>query len=114
MDHHPPTLSQTLITPPLPTWRHPHTHAAIGNEGSLEQVCAQGKNMSRHVVQADGWQLVAFDKGTRFPTYGYETSSAGKPLVLEVDTTTARAGEGAGVLLTYTRGKTGYGNATVT
>ena len=70
--------------------------------------------MSRYVVASEGWEVVGFDKGTRYPTYGYETTTPGKPLVLELDTTTTRAGEGAGVVLTYTKGKTGYGNATVT
>ena len=84
-----------------------------GNEASAGQVCAQGKNMSTYVVQSDGWQLVAYDKGTKYPTYGYETTSTGKPLVFEVDTTTPDARRGAGVILTYTKQQSGIGRARV-
>jgi hypothetical protein len=84
-----------------------------GNEASMQQVCAQGKNMSRHVVSSDSWSVVAFDKGTRFPTFGYESSTPGKPLVLEVDTTSPIPGGSAGVVLTYTKGKEGYGRGKI-
>ncbi|KAI8475679.1 MAG: SGNH hydrolase-type esterase domain-containing protein [Monoraphidium minutum] len=83
------------------------------NEASMAQVCAQGKNMSRYVVQDDGWKMTAFDKGTKYPTFGFETSTPGTPLVIEAST----AGSGtrpASVMITYTKAKAGFGNAKVT
>jgi hypothetical protein len=86
-----------------------------GNEASMQQVCAQGKNMTKYVEQSAGWSIVAFDKGTKYPTYGYETTTPGAPLVLEVDTTPKPpAAHAAGVVLTYTKAKSGFGDATVT
>jgi len=80
----------------------------------MQQVCAQGKNMSQYVLNSDSWQVVAFDKGTKYPTFGYETTSPGKPLVLQVDTTSPIPGGSAGVVVTYTKGKDGYGRAKIT
>jgi hypothetical protein len=80
----------------------------------MQQVCAQGKNMSQYVVADDSWSIVSFDKGTRFPTYGYETTAPGVPLVLQVDTTSPNPNVGAGVILSYTKAQTGFGTAKIT
>lgn len=48
----------------------------------MAQVCAQGKNMTNHVIADDGWAVVPFDKGTRYPTFGYEVSNRMGPGVL--------------------------------
>ncbi|KAI8469583.1 MAG: SGNH hydrolase-type esterase domain-containing protein [Monoraphidium minutum] len=87
------------------------------NEAGREQVCAQGKEMKDYVASSDGWSLVEYDgPGMKYPTYGYETTQTGKPLVLQVDTTTpgGPAGAAAGVVLTYTKAQTGFGNAKIT
>lgn len=44
-------------------------------------MCAQGKNMSSYVAKSAGWAVVAYDKGTKYPTYGFETTTQGAPLV---------------------------------
>jgi hypothetical protein len=80
----------------------------------MQQVCAQGKNMSQYVVSDASWSVVPFDKGTRFPTFGYETTTPDAPLVLEVDTTSPQPDVGAGVILTYTKAKEGFGTAKIT
>ncbi len=81
-----------------------------GNEGASSQVCAQGKSLSKFIVASAGWELVAFDKGGKFPTFGYETTAAGEPLILEVDTTgTGDAKRGRGVAVTYTKAQSGFG-----
>ncbi|KIZ07114.1 hypothetical protein MNEG_0835 [Monoraphidium neglectum] len=85
-----------------------------GNEGSKDQICAQGKSMTRFVIASQGWAVVSYDDGGQhFPTFGYETTTPGVPLVLQVDTTTP-AGGVRGVVLTYTKAKTGFGDAQVT
>ena len=60
--------------------------------------------------------MVPYSDGAgRFPTYGYETSVKGAPLVLQVDTSKgALPGSALGVVLTYTKAQSGYGNAKVT
>jgi hypothetical protein len=80
----------------------------------MEQICAQGKNMSEFVKSSIGWNLVSYDGGKGFPTWGYETTTPAQPMVLQVDTTTANATQGAGVVITYTRAGRGIGAAKVT
>ncbi|GBF91596.1 hypothetical protein Rsub_04336 [Raphidocelis subcapitata] len=85
-----------------------------GNEASLQQMCAQGKNMSTYVAESAGWAVVPYDKGTKYPTFGFETATPGAPLVLELDTTASPPANASGVILTYTKAHTGFGNAKVT
>lgn len=80
----------------------------------MSQICAQGKNMSQLVVKSDSWQMVPFTEGTRFPTFGYETSTPGAPLTFEVDTTVGGVRGGTpGVIITHTKAQSGLGTATV-
>ncbi|GBF91603.1 hypothetical protein Rsub_04343 [Raphidocelis subcapitata] len=85
-----------------------------GNEGSTDQTCAQGKNMTAYVKNSIGWAIIPFEDNAKYPTFGYETTTVGAPLVLEVDTTkSVNKSAGAGVVISYTKGKTGYGNMTI-
>lgn len=84
-----------------------------GNEAASKQVCAQGHNFTELVVSSDGWQLVPFSDGTRYPTFGYETVTPGAPLVIEVDTRGATPDTAAGVVITYTKAQTGFGTAKI-
>lgn len=114
----------SVIPPPGPAWgrapqrrpfpQRPALQTPAGNEASKQQTCAQGKNLTKYVVSDSSWAVVPFDKGTRFPTFGYETATVGAPLVLEVDTAAGAGPGGAGVVLTYTRANSGMGNTTVT
>jgi hypothetical protein len=81
----------------------------------MDQTCAQGRNMTRYVVGDAGWTLTTYLNGNKYPTYGYETTTLGNPLTFEVDTSSpGPVGAGTSVMLTYTKAKAGYGNATVT
>lgn len=56
-----------------------------------------------------------YDGGGKYPTFGYETTTPNAPLVLAVDTAKgAMPGSALGVVLTYTKAKTGFGDAKVT
>jgi len=69
--------------------------------------------MAKYISSSENWQLVSLDQGAKFPTFGYETTSVGSPLVLEVDTTTTNPKVGRSVVITYTKAKNGYGVAKI-
>ena len=69
-----------------------------------------GPDMESLVVTNDTWKMVTM--GGRYPTYGYETTTAGKPLSLEVNTVTPDA-RPAGVSFTYTKAQNDYGGLQV-
>jgi len=82
-----------------------------GNEiGASKPICAMGPDMEPLVVTNDTWKMVLM--GGKYPTYGYETSSTGKPLTLEVNTITPDK-RPAGVSFTYTKAQNGYGGLEV-
>jgi lysophospholipase L1-like esterase len=86
-----------------------------GNEAGAASmaVCAQGKQLEPLLSVTDGWTgPVDEPSGFKYPTYGWETSSAGKPLVLDVDTD-AGGGRAATVTIGYTAAKSGYADAII-
>jgi hypothetical protein len=70
--------------------------------------------MSRHVVASAGWEVTPYSEGTKYPTFGYETTTPAAPLVIEASTVGDAPGRPASVMLTYTKAKAGFGNAKVT
>lgn len=72
-----------------------------------------GKNMTRFIVNDAGWSAVQSDQNKLYPTDGFETTSQGKPLTLEVDTTSPD-GRPVTVFFVYTRADSGIGNADIT
>lgn len=84
-----------------------------GNEASAKSICAQGKNLSTYIASGDSWKLVAStDLNSLYPSYGYESTTPGSPLVLEVDTTTPDNRQ-PGVVISYTRAMSNMGMAQI-
>jgi lysophospholipase L1-like esterase len=76
-------------------------------------VCAQGRDLEPLLSVTDGWTgPVEEPAGFRYPTYGWETTQAGKPLVIDVNTD-AGGGKSAGVTIAYTAAGSGYADAVI-
>jgi hypothetical protein len=69
-----------------------------------------GLDMKALVVENDTWTMVPM--GGKYATYGYETTTPGKPLTVEVNTVTPDK-RPAGVSFTYTRAQNGFGGLEV-
>lgn len=81
--------------------------------GSSRPVCAMGNNMTRFIVNDSGWSAIQSDQNKLYPTDGFETTSPGQPLTLQVDTTSPD-GRPVTVFFVYTRAMSGIGNAEIT
>jgi hypothetical protein len=81
--------------------------------GASQPICAMGKNLTRFIVSDAGWSAIQSDQNKLYPTDGYETTSQGQPLTIEVDTTSPD-GRPVTVFFVYTRAQSGIGNAQIT
>jgi len=77
-------------------------------------VCAQGRQLGPLLAVTDGWTGPVDEPAGffKYPTYGWETTEAGKPLVIDVNTD-AGGGKSAGVTIAYTAGGEGYADAVI-
>lgn len=104
---HPATRADVVSTMPPPMYG--------GNEAGAANlaVCAQGRQLEPLLSVTDGWTgPVDEPAGFKYPTYGWETSQAGKPLVIDVNTD-AGGGRSAGVTIGYTAAGKGYADAVI-
>jgi hypothetical protein len=84
-----------------------------GNEiGVSTPICAMGKNLTKFIANNEGWKAEQDFSNSLYPTDGFETVSQGKPMVLQVDTTSPD-GRPATVFLVYTKAQTGIAGATI-
>jgi UDP-glucose:glycoprotein glucosyltransferase len=104
---HPASRDDVISSMPPPMYS--------GNEAGAASlaVCAQGKQLEPLLSVTDGWTgPVEEPAGFKYPTYGWETSEAGKPLVIDVNTD-AGGGRAATVTIGYTAAKSGYADAII-
>jgi len=93
-------------TTPLPPPMYP------GNEiGTTRPICAMGQNVSQFIVSDFSWSP-AKNADTKYPTDGFETTTVGQPLTLQIDTTSPD-GRPVTVFIVYTKAQDGIGSAEV-
>jgi hypothetical protein len=70
-----------------------------------------GQNVSQFIVSDFSWSP-AKNADTKYPTDGFETTTVGQPLTLQVDTTSPD-GRPVTVFIVYTKAQDGIGSAEV-